>query len=317
MGDFNYINISTIRQIEDWSSLDDPLAGSRVKRTVVEPETDALYIFKHPKEGREAQVWSELLASYISGDLLGWPIQHAAIAMRGNQVGNLLGYIFDPSTDRLIPGEQPCKHVDPDFDPRQGRRHTWELIRKVHDQFMYNSKDGTFLKHVSKRFNKYWVRMIAFDTFISNSDRHAENWAFRFDKTRKIMSPLYDNGSSMGCENSQESLESKWFDQKGQIKSSKVQSYTSKGCHHLSNGTRRYKFEELALQVLKEFPDMRSEYQTIADLNLSPIEDLLKDIISIDGVPKEVQMTPYRSVQIMTLLHEGQLRIKRCLKETE
>jgi len=315
MADYNYIDISSVIQIKDWSSLDEPLAGSRVKTTVAEPGTKNLYIFKHPKEGREAQIWSELIASYISGDLLGWPVQKAQIAMRDKQVGNLLSYIYNPETDRFVIGEQPCKHVDPKFDPEQGTRHTWELIRKVHDEYMKNREDGTLLVHTSKAFNLFWVRMIAFDTLISNTDRHAENWAFRLDDGPDIMSPLYDNGSSMGCENSELSLKRKWFDPKDQIIISKVRSYASKGCHHLRNGGNRFKFEELAKQVLKEFPDMRSEYEAIAELNLSPIEELLKDIISIDGLPEAAQMSSRRSIQIMTLLQEGQSRVKRCLKE--
>jgi len=318
MGDYSYINIASVIQVEDWPSLDEPLAGSRVKTTVSQPNTSNLYIFKQPKEGREAQIWSELIASFIAGDLLGWPVQHTSIAMRGEQVGNLLGYIFNPSRDTFVPGEQLCKHVDPDYDPAQGTRHTWELIKKVHDEYMTDRENGALLVHASNKFNRYWVRTIAFDTLISNSDRHAENWALKFEEDNpEIMSPFYDNGSSMGCENTEESLNKKWFDEKGQIKSAKVQSYTSNGRHHLRNGDHRFKFEDLAILVLNEFPDMRSEYEAIATLDLSPIEQLLKDITSMDGLPKAVQMTSHRSTQIMALLHEGQSRVKRCLEEVE
>lgn len=317
---YNHIDISSVLQIKHWPSLDEPLAGSRVKTTVVDPETENVYIFKHPKEGREAQIWSELVASYISGDLLGWPVQHAQIAMRGDQVGNLLKYFYDPFSEQIsaqfIPGEQLCKHVDPEYDPKQGKRHTWELIKQIHDQFIGYDSDGNLRVRSSNDFNRFWVRMIAFDTLISNTDRHAENWALKLDEGRGLMAPFYDNATSLGCEFEEKSLKRKWFDQKGEIIDSKVQSYASSGCHHLRNGKRRFKFEELAMVVLNDFPAMRSEYQAVANLDLSPVEQLLKHIISIKGLPEVAQMTSRRSMQIMALLHEGQSRVKRCLKET-
>lgn len=315
---YNNIDISSVLQIEHWPSLDEPLAGSRVKTTVVDPETENFYIFKHPKEGREAQIWAELVASYISGDLLGWPVQHAQVAMRGAQVGNLLGYIYDLKTDSFYAGEQLCKHVDPDYDPKQGKRHTWDLIRKIHDNFLAYDEDRNLVLEISEMYNVFWMRMIAFDTLISNTDRHAENWALLGKRsTHVVMSPLYDNATSLGCEFDETSLERKWFNQKGEIIDLKVQSYASSGCHHLRNGTERFKFEELAMLVLNEYPDMRSEYEAIANLNLVHVERLLKDIMSIRDIPEVAQMTPRRSMQIMALLHEGQSRVKRCLKEIE
>lgn len=319
----NHIDISSVLQIKDWSFLDEPLAGSRVKTTVVEPKTDKFYIFKHPKEGRDAQVWSELIASYIAGDLLGWPVQKVKIAMRGEQVGNLLAYIYDVEIENGKPsvsfhaGEQFCKHVDPEYDPKQGKRHTWKLSRKIHDDFLAYV-NGMFLPKISEMYNRFWVRMVAFDTLISNTDRHAENWALLIIKqTSMEMSPLYDNGSSMGCESSELSLRRKWFDSEDKLISSKVQSYASKGCHHLRNGNDRFKFEELALHVLREFPEMRAEYDAVATLDLTHVEILLQDIISMDGLPEGAQMTERRSIQIMALLREGQSRVKRCLKEIQ
>ncbi len=129
MTKYKNIDISSVVQIKDWADLEDVLAGSRVKTTVSNPEDykqdkDRLYIFKQPKPLREAQIWSELIASFIAGDLLDWPVQHAQIAMREDQVGNLLGYIYDDQVDSFLSGKQFCMHLDSDFDPKQGTRHT-------------------------------------------------------------------------------------------------------------------------------------------------------------------------------------------------
>ena len=72
MTQYKHIDISSVVQIEGWDDLEDVLAGSRVKTTVsnpkkAAPENNNLYIFKHPKPQREAQIWSELIASYIPG----------------------------------------------------------------------------------------------------------------------------------------------------------------------------------------------------------------------------------------------------------
>lgn len=314
---YKHIDISSIINIDNWPRLDEPLAGSRVKDTFVEPGTENFYIFKQPKKGREAQIWSELIASYIAGDLLNWPVQHTRIALWEDKIGNLLKYIYNPLKDRFYVGEQLCKDVDPNFDPKQGKRHTWSLIRQIHDDIIAYNDHGKFRPQLSYEYNLFWARTIAFDTFISNTDRHAENWAFRFDGQSSMMAPFYDNGSSMGCENSEETLKSKWFDQSDKILKSKIQAYISKGCHHLRNKTGRYEFEKLCIKVLKEFPDMRFEYEEIAALDILHIESLLHEIMSIHGLPESARMTKRRSIQIMNLLHEGQLRVKRCLKEVE
>lgn len=314
MADRKHVDISKIIQIGEWLELDEPLAGSRIKNTVAEPKTENLYIFKLPKTGREAQIWSELVASFVAGDLLGWPVQHAQIAMQGEKIGNLLGYIFDPEKDSFYPGEQMCQHVDPEYDLKAGTRHTWALIKDIHDQFIAYGNDGTYREILSSQFNRYWVRTIAFDTLISNTDRHAENWALKIGHDGELMAPFYDNATSLGCEFNDTSLQKKWFNSKGQIIDSKVQSYCLNGCHHLRKNGERYQFEELASVVLNEFPNMRSEYEAIAELNLLPVEQLLNDIMCMKEVPEIAQMTSIRSVQIMTLLREGQARVKRCLE---
>lgn len=320
MSKYQYIDISSVIQIDGWDDLEDALAGSRVKTTVANPnaatgEQDSLYIFKQPKPRREAQLWSELIASFIAGDLLGWSVQHTQLAIRGGKVGNLLRYIYEDGSESFFAGEQFCKHVDASFDPEQGTRHTWKLIRRIHDEFLCVDKEGKLRPHLSKTYNEFWARLIVFDTFISNTDRHAENWALIGGNEAGWMAPLFDNASSMGCEVDEVSLSKKWFDKHGRIIPSKVQSYAAKGRHHLRDENYRFKFEDLARQFLKEFPDMRTEYEAVANVSLEPVELLIGDIMSMSQVPDVAKMTPRRAVQIMTLLHEGQARVRRCLEE--
>lgn len=314
MPQYKNIDISSIVQIDSWHVLEEELAGSRVKKTVADPKTDKLFVFKEPKPQREAQIWSELIASFISGDMLDWPVQHAQIAMRNGNVGNLLEYIFDPRSDRFVPGEQLCKHVDPDFDPVQGKRHTWELINKIHDDFIGYDENGSLRIHVSPDYYRFWARTIAFDTLISNTDRHAENWALLFSDKSGLMAPFFDNASSMGCEVENKGL-NKWFARDDIILESKVSNYVKNGCHHLRDGNNRFKFESLTKLVLNERPEFRSEFEAIANLNLNPVEGILNDICAMNDVPEVAKMTSRRCVQITRLLQEGQARVIRSLGE--
>jgi hypothetical protein len=321
MTQYKHIDISSVVQIEEWDDLEDVLAGSRVKTTVsnpkkAAPENNNLYIFRHPKPQREAQIWSELIASYIAGDLLGWPVQHAQIAMRGAQVGNLLEYVYTDQSE-FIPGELLCKHVDVDFDPKEGTRHTWNLIKRIPDEFFIKNKEGPELAKLNPNYSDFWARTVAFDTLISNTDRHAENWAVIQRPQDKLeMSPFFDNATSLGCEVDEASLQSKWFDNKGNIIESKVKSYTSNGRHHLRDGENRFKFEALAQIVLNEFPNMRHHYEAVANLDLLPVERLISSIKLMTGLPEAALMTSQRGVQIMTLLREGQARVTRCLEDS-
>lgn len=326
MSKYKSVQIHEVIDISHWYSLDEGLAGSRAKRTVAEPGADAdLFVFKEPKEKRSAQIWSELLASFICGDLLHWPVQHSSIAVSNGRVGNLLEYIFDLKFEGLVAGEQLCKHYDPNFDPEVGTRHTWTLIKIIHEKFLAGGGEFEPLPHSAEQYRRYWARTIAFDTLISNTDRHAENWGFlllhNIEETPaefegSLLAPFYDNASSMGCEVEEIGLK-KWFDPKGQIQQSKVKQYASRGCHHLRNGTRRYKFEELAIKVLQDFPQTKSEFEAIANLNLGALDEVFKDIYNLSGVPEEAKMTHARQLQIMGLLHEGQARVIRALEENK
>lgn len=325
MSKYNSIDLSEIVNLGDeWSGQDEPLAGSRVKQTIVH-ESGQHYIFKRPKPDREAQIWSELIASFIAGDLLGWPVQHAQIACHEGKIGNLLKYVFNPANQTLIPGEQLCKHLDSDFDPEVGNRHTWSLVQSICDDFLgIDSETGDRLHHASREYYRYWARTIAFDTLISNTDRHAENWSFLYHESNAeedilntpLMAPFYDNASSMGCEVDAVGLK-RWFHPSGNINLASVEKYTRRGRHHLRREGKRFPFSELATLVIRENPVHRSEYEAIAALDLGKLEPIFDEIMSMDGIPDNAKMCRRRRAQVTQLLHAGQARIRSALEDTK
>ena len=125
MKEFNHISVDEVIDVSEWNTAEETLTGSREKATLINPQSGSHYIFKYPKDGREHQIWSELLASFIAGDLLNWDVQHTSIASKGGRLGNLLGYVYEPgsptaSQESFIEGWQYCKEFDQDFDVEKG-----------------------------------------------------------------------------------------------------------------------------------------------------------------------------------------------------
>lgn len=94
----SHIDIVSVIDVGNWDQAEEVPTGSREKVTLIDPQSGAHHIFKYPKVRREHQLWSELLASFIAGDLLSWDVQHTSIATRGGRLGNLLGYVFEPGS---------------------------------------------------------------------------------------------------------------------------------------------------------------------------------------------------------------------------
>ncbi len=322
MSKYKSIDLSQVINIDDWEIDSTDPGGSRSKKTVFEKDSEKLYIFKEPKEGREAQIWSELIASYIAGDLLGWDVQHSTIAINNGRIGNLLGYIYKKS-DIFKHGEDFCKAIDRDYDVKVGKKHTWDLINKIAKKYMYIDK-------YRKDYFHFWARAIAFDTLISNTDRHAQNWAVIlknmshiFPNSGKIdlyiiegMSWLYDNATSMGCDYDAKGL-AKWF-QNGKMNPDKLAKHIKNGCHHLRDeNDKRFPFEALCQRVLSEQPQTRAEFEAIATLDLSKLDPILNDIMAMKDLPAEAMLSTQQAEVIMALLQAGQNRVKNSLKNAK
>ena len=307
--DFQYISILPIIEIDDWDVADEPLGGSRAKNTVIDPETETTFVFKEPKAHREAQIWSELLASFIAGDLLGWPVQHVSLGRRGDRLGNLMQYIYDDGSETFTEGWQLCRGIDPDYDIERGYRHTLALLMSVGaDLERRGLPQGDYYQ--------FWGRAFALDALISNSDRHAENWAVVEKAAGLRMAPLYDNATSMGCEWSDESLERRWFTDRGVIQSSKLKSYVDNGRNHVRAGEpsrRGSPFTEVCEAFLAQRPEQSHVFATVADLDLQPVFTLMAEIVDIEGLEAPFCMSQERRRQIEALLKKGQERIKNIL----
>ena len=79
---FTHISLEVEGDLDTWEVAEERPTGSREKRTLIRSTDSTHFIFKYPKKQREHQIWSELLGSFIAGDLLGWEVQHVTLGIR-------------------------------------------------------------------------------------------------------------------------------------------------------------------------------------------------------------------------------------------
>ncbi len=311
----NFISWLPIVRVDSWQKAEELLTGSRVKVTLIDPGTGKHYIFKLPKLQREHQIWSELLASYIAGDLLGWEVQHTSIAWRNGQLGNLLTYIYEPrvrdcAQESFIEGWSPCKQVDPDYDVKRGTRHTLPLLGRVCDEVLV-AQYGISRSDVMD----FWARTFAFDTLISNTDRHAENWAIIKGESGTRMSPLYDNASSLGCGLDKAGLD-RAFDKNGAILLNRIEKMRKKGRHHVrvnlpcKHGSN---FEDLCGAFLDIYPEGRPWFEEVETVQIDAVRDLMMSIDAKSELQEPYRLSKKRQAHICAMLTMGKERIKNIL----
>ena len=312
---FTHISLEIQRDLDTWEVAEERPTGSREKCTLIRPGDSAYFVFKHPKYRREHQIWSELLASYIAGDLLGWDVQHVSLGIRNRRPGNLLRYIYHAESEyreQFIEGWQLCKEIDPQFDVDEGRRHTFPLLLRVYDQVI-SQRYG-----ISRTdFMEFWSRAFALDTLISNTDRHAENWAITVSRSGNRMAPFYDNGSSMGCEYENRGLR-RCFGRDGQIKPAWINHFRDRGKHHVrldQPAKHGATFEHLCHKLLDAYPDGREAFELAANTDLESVEVLMQDIIRRIELPNGHALTERRAEHMKAVLQIGMDRIWKILKE--
>ncbi len=320
LSEAQFISFDPILNVDDWNRAEEPPTGTREKLTLIEPETERHYIFKYPKKQRQHQLWSELLASFIGGDLLGWDIQTTGIAIRGGRPGNLLQYVYEPGTDDaaqevFTEGWKLCTQIDPNFDQGKGTHHTLPLLIKVYQQEL----SGSFHNIRREDFFDFWARALAFDALISNTDRHAENWAIIRGEGETRMAPLYDNGSSLGCGIDAVGLK-RAFDDKNCIRDTHLTQQRNNGRHHLRS-TEPAKHGGLFIDVCKEFlavyPAGRCWFEAAKALDVSAVHNIM-DIIAGNAminntIDKDYVLSQERRQHIGAMLQIGVDRMKSVI----
>ena len=310
---FTHISIEIQRDLDTWEVAEERPTGSREKCTLIRQGDTAYFVFKHPKRQREHQIWSELLASYIAGDLLGWDVQHVSLGVLSGNPGNLLRYIYRPHTEeQFIEGYYLCSEVDLDYDAIKGQHHTFPLLLRTYDEVIsprYGISRADFMD--------FWSRAFALDTLISNTDRHAENWAIVESPSGARMAALYDNGSSMACGLDSVGLD-RSFGEHQELRPDWVRRFRNSGRHHVrledpaKNGAL---FEPLCRKLLDTYPEGRAAFERAVEIDLEAVRALTHNIIQRVDLPGNYALTEKRAVHIHAVLQIGRQRIQNILRE--
>ncbi len=313
MENFTHISLEVEDGLDAWEDVVEPKKGSRPKLILRRRTDNAFFVFKNPKRRREHQIWSELLGSFISGDLLGWEVQHATLGIRHGSPGNLLRYIYKAgSEEQFIEGWELCKEIDPEFDVDKGQHHTFPLLLRIYDEVIsprYSISRTDFME--------FWSQAFALDTLISNTDRHAENWAIIDSPSGARMAAFYDNGSSMGCGLDIVGLD-RCFNEDGQMKPSWIKRFRDSGRHHVrldQPAKHGALFEPLCHRLLDEYPEGRAAFERVATIDLEAVRMLTHRIISHVKLPESHALTERRAVHMQSVLQIGKERIRNILRE--
>ena len=322
-----------ITKWEDRPEITRQYRGTCEKEAVVGPKNGMLCIFKLPKENRKHQIWSEMLASFIAGQL-GWDAQRAGVAIKKDpssgkilQVGNLLPYIMKSKeiagSETLINGETLVAIADNRYYEHDRKFKGWargsgntlplltnDVCEQLHQQ--YGIEKSQFLDFLS--------RMFAFDTLITCTDRHPENWGLITDKNdpeKNRVAPFFDNASSLGCSELNATIKNA-FNKNGNIIKKKKDGLRRKFRHHVrldkpaKNGAT---FLNLNRAFLNGYPDGRAAFEEAARFDIGEVDALMTSIRKRFDLPKQYALTKTRQRHIRVMLEIGKERIERILKE--
>ena len=266
------------------------IRGTCDKEVVVDPKDGMICIFKLPKDDREHQIWSEMLASFVAGQL-GWDVQCAGVAIKKDpssgkacQVGNLLPYIVKSKENGggeiLVNGENLFLGADNRYYEHdrkfkgwvRGSGNTLPLLQNGVCQQLcqrYDIKKYYFFNFLS--------RMFAFDTLITCTDRHPENWGFIIDENdpKKIrMAPFFDNASSLGCSIPPAEIQLD-LDKNGNLVKKRKDALKTRFRYHVrldKPAAKGATFLNVSRAFLNGYPEGRAAFEEAAGLDINKVD---------------------------------------------
>ena len=162
-------------------------------------------MLKSPRDWRAMQIWSEVIAYRLSRIVkIDVPPCHVAIDTRTGNISALIEFFYQypqtTKTVRLVHGADLLNMVR---RPADGNR-PHDVATNARALRILGIRDPVF----------WWAKVVTFDALIGNTDRHTENWgALQFteeDRHYYDFTPAYDNGTSLGYQQSEPELIRFW-----------------------------------------------------------------------------------------------------------
>lgn len=184
------------KNFNDWDVYEGFSCGSgRSEKEWIKNKSDIIGLFKFPKSEYTTEHFSEKIASDIAS-AINLPCAKIDLGVYCNRKG-VISYLINSREEFIIEGISLINKIYSDYD--------------VKNLFAPNTKEYYSLEMIMnslKEFSleKQFLKIPIFDFLIGNSDRHQNNWAIIKDITHTKLCPVYDNGSSLCCYETEEDL---------------------------------------------------------------------------------------------------------------
>ena len=172
--------------------------GSKEKFWCTDPD-NVVWLFKYNRKDA-GDDWAEKISAELC-ELIGLP--HAAYELAefdGNP--GVVSKIFVPSGWRLEHGDEVLSEHVSTYQRTQARRnpeYTLEAVFNTLERVNPNLPPEWHGVPGIRTSQDLFVGYILFDTWVSNTDRHQENWALLANpETTSCLAPTYDHGACLG-----------------------------------------------------------------------------------------------------------------------
>ena len=174
--------------------------GTKEKFWFYDEKDSTTKLFKIGRPGT-GENWSEKATSELA-KLLGLPCAEYEFAIWKEKEG-VISRLFVPQNCSLVHGNEILEKVIKEYPKnkfykvREYNISTVLAIIRAVPELPFDYKRNKIIQKPLELFVGY----LMFDCWISNPDRHHENWGFVFDSISKTthLAPTYDHASGLGC----------------------------------------------------------------------------------------------------------------------
>lgn len=208
--------VTTFVDASDWQEARQyQTGGTREKCWLINP-TDFSYHFfkvsiKKEKIDYKTEFWMEIIASKV-GQSLGLNVLDYNIAKHRDLIGCISQDMVPDKQYSLVELMQFLMGYNPQYNPEDD-----------HEKYTIDFVNNALKFYGLDKFLPEFIDVLVFDCIIGNQDRHQENWGFiaPADTKQKLkehvegpqdfwrestVAPIYDSGSSLGREKSEDAI---------------------------------------------------------------------------------------------------------------
>lgn len=278
--------------------------GARAKDAVFAPSTqidnclipNKRYLFKRSKKSYPDQFWGEIIA-YRVGCFLGLPVPPAFVAFnsRTGHSAALIEWFYSDGKEAFILGGDLLQNIQDDFDRKYGQQHNIHHITVL----MRMLSKAKLLK---ENWREWWISALIFDALIGNTDRHQDNWGIIVSNGSVVLSPLFDNGTSLGHELFPVKTQS-WDDQR-------YEKYLNNGKHHVKwslNEPYINGHKALLEKIFEEWPETKDLACNLLNFNFNHLSDNLMELLNLNA---QIPLTHERMSLVLSLLNRRHMFLK-------